>query len=323
MSDCINNIVVLGLCDDPAPSSGFKLLDAAGISIKNLNNIADDSSIQGLQLAANKKVVALNMVRNDFLAALSSKNVVTQLANRTYKSSNFITNSNIGNYNGERGLTLFRSRNIRGELTKQTIYSVDIYGTSNANIDLIIYDAGVKTEYEFTLVNGQINTFGINYKVRACREHEFCRVVIDNNIFSPAQAVIECKEGCNNTMPNECGFVKGWDGQRQVKNEGYGININFSCECDYESLLCSLSKTYIGELIWLKWQELIFDEQYKTNRFDNWVIYNRDELPQYIEKLEAQYANQWNNLNAGLYDMLKIYRDSCLNCRNTRFVVNG
>lgn len=323
MNDCLNNIVTLGACDDEAPSSGFKLLDAAGISIKNLNNIADDSYIKGVELAERKKQVALNIVRNDFLSALAAKNVVTQLVDRTYSSSTFITNSTLGIYNGERGLTLFRSRNIRGNLTKQTISSVDIYGSATGNIDLVIYDAGIKTEYEFTLVNGQVNTFSINYEVRSSNDAEFCRVVINNSTFQPASATIACKEGCNNTMPNECGYIRGWDGSKQVKNESYGININFSCQCDYESLLCSFSKTYIGELIWLKWQSLIFDEQYKTNRFVNWVIYNRDDLPGYIESLESQYASQWNNLNAGLYNMLKVYRDSCIDCRSVRFVTNG
>src|SRR5690606_7498435 len=157
---------------------------------------------------------------------------------------------------------------------------------------------GYKTlSWPVTFVAGQVNTFdssnlsGFDYVVTG----KEARIVFDAPDISFASSIITCLLGCNNTTPNECAWADGWDGNKAVKAEGFGMNIIFSCECNYDQVLCDISKSFSGELIWLKWQILVYEEQYKSNRLSNWVIYNRDEIMDVIiPDLQNRYNTRWN-----------------------------
>ncbi len=97
-----------------------------------------------------------------------------------------------------------------------------------------------------------------------------------------------------------CGYANGWDGSIPVKSEGYGVNVQFYCECDYTQILCDLAPSYSGELIWLKWQILLFEEQLMSNRFNDWVIYNEEQIQNtHLPQLRSAYNNKWNSLMQG------------------------
>lgn len=316
---CLDSIVTLGSCpDDGISSSGFTLITANGISIKNLNAIANENEGTGIAFAMQKKTMAITQVKNDLIAALNVNNVATKISQTAYNASEFNPSINNGNYAGERGLTIYRPSTMRGKLRKQKITTIQLYPLTSGDFTLNIYDNGMVSHYPVTLVSGQINEFTLNYTIKGT----FARILIDNTALQLSSSKLICMLGCNGHAPNDCGYVKGWDGTKEVKWEGYGINIVFYCYCDWDQILCDLSQTYIGELIWLKWQINIFDEQYKTNRFNNWVIYNRDELPAIINSLDAEYSQKWNALMAGLFTILNNYKDDCLQCRGIRWVVN-
>ena len=64
------------------------------------------------------------------------------------------------------------------------------------------------------------------------------------------------------------------------------------------------------------------EEQYRTNRFNDWVIYNREEMPDVINQLRADYTTRWNEMMNGLFGILNTYKDDCLNCRGVKKVAN-
>lgn len=320
---CLDNIVTLGTCAEDASSSGFTLLQAAGISLKNLDNIADDQYVQGVRLAEVKKRLAINLVRNDLVSAMHSHNVVMSVTNVVYDSSTFIPSDNMGLYDGERGVVIHGNPGYRGKLRKIYIDVVQCYPLTGGVGEIVIVDTvdGIPTEfpYEVTFEANKINTFKIDYQAQS----QLVKVLIDNSEINFASAPIVCHRGCHDSMPNPCAWADGWDGTANVKREGYGINVKFYCKCDYDELLCQIDKKLIGELIWLKWQELVFDEQYKTNRFNAWVVYNREDLVKaIIPDISGQYNSKWTALMRGLFNILKSLRDDCLDCRGIRKVTN-
>jgi len=107
------------------------------------------------------------------------------------------------------------------------------------------------------------------------------------------------------------------------KGDAFGINVNFQCYCDYDQLLCDMSKTYIGELIFIKARILLLEEHLRSNRLTNWIIYNREETADNKKELEASYISRWNTFIDSLPGILKSYRDECIDCRGIRWVVNG
>lgn len=324
---CYDDIVTLGLCpDDGTPTSGFELIKAPGISLKNLGDIASDSYIKGSELAMEKKSQALTIFKNDFIGALQANQVVATISEPVYNSSVINQYSNKGTYAGYRGLTLNKASSYRGTLRQTIIKSVQCYPLASGDTVLLL-DDGINTySYPITLVANQVNTFnednlsGFPFVIRDTANA--IRVTIDQTQIAFASAELTCGIGCNGGLPNPCGYVEGWDGTAKIKGEGYGINLEFYCSCNYEQVLCDLSKSFSGELIWLKWQILIFQEHRMSNRFSSMVIYNKEQTEEWLKELERQYVNKWNSMMQGLFGILKTYKDDCLNCRDARWITN-
>lgn len=326
---CLDNIVSLGYCSDETPSlSGFTLSQAAGISILNLADTATETYGQGIAMAEAKKTLSILQVKNDFIGALQANKIVTTISEPTYQSSVFNTSVNNGTYAGYRGITVHKSGTYRGgRLRKTFIKSIQLYPLSSGETTINIEDGYNSYSYAVEVVGGQVNTFNEdnldNFPFVMAENFDTIRITVDNTNIAFASSVITCMKGCNGTVPNPCGWVDGWDGTRAIKAEGYGINVEFYCQCDYEQVLCDLAKSFMGELIWLKWQINIFDEQYKSNRFTDWVVYGHEEIQKVIlPDLERQYNNKWNALMNGVFGILQTYKDDCLNCRSIRWRTN-
>lgn len=318
---CIDNIVTTGLCADGETStSGFTLLQAEGMSLNNFANITTETYRSGLEMVLAKKQLAITQVKNDFLAALAQNNVMPQIANPKYDSSRFVPSTNIGS-GSNRGVIIRKSKS-RGALRKHRIDSIEVYPFGNGQATIKIIDGDRVTSWAVNLVANQINSFtsteigGLPYDIN----NDTVRVYVDTDVNLASSEVI-CRTGCNGTVPNDCAYANGWDGSKEVKSEGYGVNVIFYCECDYTQIICDSAPSF-GEIIWLKWQINILREQQLSNRLNDLVIYSQEELPDYISRLNAEYVSKWNGLMAGMYSILNRYRDYCLNCRGIKWVVN-
>lgn len=316
------------MCPDEAESlSGFTLLKAAGISPLNLAKTATEQYGQGVEMAMQKKELALTQFRNDFIGALQANKVVATISEPTYNSSVFNKSVSNETYTGYRGVTVHKSSSYRGSIRKTYIKTIQLYPLSSGEAVLNIQDGYNSYSYSIELVANEVNTFNAenldDFPFQIPATSSAVRITVDNTEIAFCSSVITCMKGCNGSMPNPCAWVDGWDGTRAVKSEGYGINVEFYCQCDYEQVICDLSKSFSGELIWLKWQIAIFDEQFKSNRFNNWVVYNHEEIQKTIlPDLERQYNNKWNALMNGVFGILQTYKDDCLNCRGVRWKNN-
>lgn len=324
---CLDNIVTLGLCaDEPVSSSGFTLLNAAGINLKNLALITD-SGASGVDMALEVKQRSIIQVRNDFISALQLNQIVPAVSKPAYETGMFITANSVGTFDGYRGVNVYKNNAYKGNLRKTILESIQVYPLASGDSTIKVFDGFNTYTYAVTLVANQINVFdqtqlaGFPFELPA--QSGAVRVTIDQSTIPFLSTKITCMKGCGGGMPNPCGWADGWDGTAATKNEGYGMVLTFKCECDYDKVLCDLSKSFMGELIWLKWQYNIFDEQYKSNRFENLVIYDREDLLENImPDIENRYNEKWNALMKGLLDVLRTYRDDCLDCRRTRFFAN-
>ena len=213
---CLDNIVTTGLCDDEQPSlSGFTLVDAPEITIRNLNDSASETYVQGIKLANAKIRLAYIQVKNDLLGAMQVNNVIPTLVEQLYNTSTFNPSVTIAAANIERGITLHKNPRYRGKIRKTCIAKIQVYPLASGNTDILIYDGGVKTTYPVALVANQVNTFEIDYQLCSA----FARVLINDNSFPMASAISICGIGCGGKQPNECGYAMGWNGTIDV-NKG-------------------------------------------------------------------------------------------------------
>lgn len=303
--------------------SGLDLMDAPEISARNLANIANEEYITGLNLAKKKVQQAIILVRNDMMSVMAANKVMPLLSVKKYTIGEFKTTVNYPAEAKERGVTLYKNKKIRGALRKLTIHNVQVYALADKEqATLKIYDdcaGGVISTYHIDLLANQVNTFNVEYTIKGT----FARVLLDGADVPVAGTYLSCFTGCNGTMPNDCGYTKGWYDDKEISSkEGFGINLEFSCACDYEQLLCDLAKTYVGEIVWLKSRVLLMEEHLRTNRLNNWVVYGREETKEYLVDIENQYREKWKVFVNAMPALLKQFADDCIQCYGIRWVTN-
>lgn len=319
---CTDNIVTISdICNNRRENSlsGFDLMDAPEISTNNLASIAKEDYVSGFAMATNILRRSVIEVKNDFIGALQANNVMADIVHAVYDTSEFRPATIVDAADLNRGVTLYKVKK-PGKLRKTKITKVQLYPLASAeSAQLMLIDNGKQYNYNIQLVADQVNTFTLNHTV----EGESARVLINQADIPFASAYVKCGTGCDGSMPNDCGYALGYDGSKDTRSkEGYGINIQFQCICDYEELLCDFDKSVIGELIYIKARYNILDEQYKSNRFNDWVVYDQEKMEGIRGELHAEYREKWNRLMQGFYETLKRYRDSCLDCKGVRWVVN-
>lgn len=320
MSDCLDSIVTIKSRCAPGDVglSGYDLMDAPEISTKQAAAVANEDYVKGVTVLEEKLKLAVLDVKNDFLGLIHGNGFATSLSVPVYESGIFNPAIQNSFSNLERGLTIYPAGSSR-KLSKLTISEISIYPLiSGDSIPVKIYDNGSVYQYLFNLEANQVNTFPISHELSGA----FARVVMSNSVITTASTQITCYVGCNGTVPNPCGYIKGYNGNGETAKEGFGINIKFSCECSYDQILCDIAKSYTGKLIWLKSRMHVMDEHLSSTRLNKIVIYGRDEIEKMRVKVEGEYVEYWNNLVKALPQLLRPYQGSCIDCKGIKMVTN-
>lgn len=319
---CLDNIVsVKDFCNPNAieniGSSGYDIMNAPEISLKRVSAIVTDEHTQVRKFILDVVKQATNDIKNDFLGALSL-NYRTDLSQQSYESSIFKSDE-LPTSNAERGFTFYKANYSSRSLKTAVIEKVYINALEvKDNVEFYIYDGDLKTTFVVNVKKLGINPFPINYKVRSSS----ARIVMKGNALKVASTRLICFVGCNNTLPNDCGNTKSFNDGHTSNKEGYGLGIKFSCLCDYDKMLCDLSNSFVGKLVYLKTRIMLLEYAKHSDRFNNVVIFGSTEKDQLISQLTSEYNQCWNTLVSSLPNTLKAYKGDCVECKGIQIKVN-
>lgn len=319
--NCLQNIVsVSNPCESVKvqSASGYDILDAPELSLSNISQIANSDEPNGYLFLKKQLEFAVRDVNNDFIALLNTNNLIVQLGKDSISTGEF-TSSYVNVPNEKQGITIHRNLNQHrpNSIKKLSIRNILIYPTQDHTSTILYIQDGVEvTEIPIQLFGNRINKFTIDYVVKNA---DHVSIYLDN--IETYSSQLTCLIGCGGTIPNECGYVKGYNNGTIVQREGYGINAVFGCDCDYESLLCRFSKTYIGEIIYLKTRSNILKERLYNERVTPYIIYGREEAEKLQVEIENEYREKWNAFVKSVPDLLSKDSD-CINCRRISLVVN-
>ncbi|ADX66963.1 Uncharacterised protein [Weeksella virosa] len=321
MSTCLDNIVsVSNPCSNEKAfnTSGYDLLDAPEINLSNISQIANSDQPNGYEFLKAQLKFAIRDVVNDFISVLNTNNLITQLVSDQIITGQF-DNSLNNPIAGKCGITINRNQQYYepNSIKRLTIHSVMIFPVDDhEKTNLFIQQGTVIKTFPIKLIGGKINKYSINYKSEG---NDPIHVYLEN--IETYSSELTCLIGCNGSMPNQCGFVKGYKNGTEIQKEGFGINIAFSCDCDYESLLCRYAKSYVGKIIYLKSRANILQERLNNDRITSFIIYGREHATELHEKVENEYRETWNSFVESLPNLL-INDSDCINCKRVKIVVN-
>lgn len=323
---CLDNIVTVGICDEAeANFSGFRLIDAPGISQEYLAKIADTDERSGLNLALAKKRIAVLKVKNSFVNTMSSNAVAADISTAIVSSGDFKGTPTALSQNYQ-GVVIHKAR--QGDsLKRMFLKTISFIPQSDGVMTLRIEDGYDYYSYNIAVTAGNVNVIDTTTLTSDGGPFEIksgaVKVLILKSEIALAKSSITCLKGCGGTLPNTCGWVDGWDGVYSVKSDGFGLVVQFNCECDYDELFCNLSSGIVGELVFLAWQMEVMQEHALSNRFSNIVVYQRKEIMDYwLPKLSSEYEKKWEDFAVSFKDIIKNVNSDCIVCKGIKWVVN-
>lgn len=319
---CLDNIIsVRDYCSTERPTSlsGLDLMDAPELNQSRMAKMVDADFVKGYDLA--KDVVRRSGIEltNDFLAVLAANRVSADIIEPVHKSSAFEATTVYPSADYERGFTLYKANVHKSRLKKVVISKVFINASTAADSNQIkIYDNGTITTFNVKVEIG-LNEYEVNYTLSG----DSARIVLAANSVNVYATKLICHVGCNGTVPNSCAYTKSWNNGSEISiKEGFGLGAEFHCECDFEQLICNMSRTYIGNLLYLKSRIKLLEEAIYSDRMNNFIVYGKDESKEHRSELINEYNSEWNTMVAALPNLLSKYNDDCLQCRSVTWKTN-
>ena len=312
---CLNNIIsVRDHCQNQLAqsSSGYDLMDAPEINLAHLNDVANAEYLKGLNLLKNCVRLAIRDLETDFIQVLHANNFTANLHAEEISTGVFSSEYS-NNGTGLKGIVLHKN-NVRG-IKKLKVSKIRIYPQNDHESATIkIIDSGRISELVVQLVGGRINEFLTDYVV----EGNDVKILMEG--VETLSSQLTCLLGCHGSVPNSCGYVKGWNGSAEIQKEGFGINAVFTCECDYSQILCRQSKSYVGKLLWLKARINVLEERVHSSRLNPFIIYGSEDAKKQRIELIQEYNADWNIFIDTIPHA--ITNDECFNCTGAKLVTN-
>lgn len=313
---CLENIVsVRDVCAEQViiSSSGYDLMDAPEIDIARINDIANAEYNTGLKILKNCVRLALRDIETDFISVLSANKISVTNYSYDVVTGNFSTQYLNGS-TGQKGIVIHRQSN--SGVKKIRIKKIRIYPVNDhANAQLKLIDSGRESTMSIALTGGKVNEFAIDYFV----EGSDVKIVLEG--VQTYSSELTCLLGCGGSIPNDCGYVKGWNGTTEIQKEGFGINAVFSCECDYSQILCQQSKNFVGQLIWLKARIYALEERINSSRINPFIIYGQEDAKNQRIELLNEYNKKWNVFIETIPNLIT-GNDDCFECKKAKIVTN-
>lgn len=322
---CLNSIVTLGSCGDNSESlSGFKLISAAGISTDTLAKLATSDNHTGVKLALEKKGVALLKVKNDVMNVLVESGAVTDITDLEYTTGDILMDKGLeaaANY--YRGVSVHMARP-NDTVMRMVVPSFSFIPSATGTVSFMLRDGVTVHNFDIEVEGGVLNTvqlsdvLGEEYVVKTGK----VTIAAITNTIQFYKSSVTCLKGCNGAKPNGCGWADGYKDGGRVRTDGFGIVVHFRCYCDYDELLCALSKTLVGELIYLKWQIEIFEENALSTRFNEITVYRGEEAAERAAVLSDEYRAKFKALAKNLKRHISRINTKCVKCLGVKWVTN-
>ncbi|KAB1228448.1 hypothetical protein [Chryseobacterium viscerum] len=313
---CLEKIVtVRDVCAEQVTfsSSGYDLMDAPEIDIAKINDIATAEYNTGFKILKNCIRLALRDIETDFISVLFANKISASNNSYDVVTGNFSTQyQNSGS--GQKGIVIHKQG--RSGIKKIHIKKIRIYPVNdNSNAQLKFIDSGKESVINVSLIGGKINEFATDYFV----EGDNVKIVLEG--VETYSSELTCLLGCGGTIPNDCGYVKGWNGLSETQKEGFGINAVFSCECDYSQVLCQQSKNFVGLLVFLKARIYAMEERINSTRINPFIIYGQETAKEKRIELISEYNSKWNVFIDTIPNAIS-GNDDCFECKKSKMVTN-
>lgn len=312
---CLEHIISIPGCGNEESLSGYSITDLTGISIKQSANVATEKHVSGLNLLRDVRRRAYMAVRNDVITFLKGNGYIANSTTSAWSTMELRDGSieaatSAGDY---RGIVIKKTQ--RGSvLHKMHIPYVMVKAAHTGTLLLRVEDGENAITYPFESVSGSISKVKINYTAESDVVYLLLPDTIDVYSVKP-----NCSCGGSSTPKSKYFTTKGYYNGIETKQEGFGIWTDVVGKCEYDYLLCYLATDgLLGEIVMYKAGVFIMDEQIKSDRFNYYTVYDKEQAAQTGQEWENHYRERFNTLVQSLPKILPNIDPLCIDCRSRR-----
>lgn len=302
-------------CNPTPPSSNLYLEALEGISLKRAANIADSSYKQGVKMAEDKVIHAIQILESVIQGKLMQLQYFLPPAPPNKEFCSFRDDKTNGVAAADRGVQIYQN-NLLSPFSSFFIEKIYIKVTSTQTKTIKIEDeeGNLLTSYTANLIANKLHTIEANYALFGTQSY----VVMDNSDVETyktnCRKNTECCSGDASKRPNKLFSVKGWDGANcSTDGEGYGIGIRGGLRCDISTLMCFILP-YIKHAVLYQTGVEILNELLASDRLNCVTIYSKEWAAEKIPQWQAEVEGILNATIPTLLDTLKKRDKHCINC---------
>jgi hypothetical protein len=301
-------------CNTTPPKSGLYLEGLEGISLKRAANIADSGYKQGVLMAEDKVIHALQVLESVVAGKLMLLQTFLPPAPPALEFCTFNDNLN-GVAVEDRGLQIYQN-NLLSPFSSFFIEKIFVKSNTTVTKTIKVEDevGNLLTSFSAPLIANKLHTIEANFALFGTQSY----VVMDNSDLSTYKTNCrknsECCSGDATTRPNKLFSVKGWDGSNcSGDGNSYGIAVRGGLRCDISSLMCFILP-YIKQAVLYQSGIEILNEMLASDRLNCVTIYSKEWATEKIPEWEFRVEDILNSTIPTLLQTLKERDKHCVNC---------
>ena len=306
---CLEGYIGVGVnCQSEESDSGKYLTDLAGITLQNIDAIANASQLSFAGVFKDVEKRAISRLSKDVLAFMKTQ----------YNLKKVLETYNVGGEIGNTVSSLNKKQGIRvkyydtfSELLKLHITKVTLNAVSIATTDITIYIDSILVYTKSITTSIGLNDIYINKSF----DSEEIVVVYDSSVFADVNSsILEdrtcCLVGCNTVFIEAIQFDT--IANIELTNNLYGFSCDISLRCSYDAILCGNIDIYSDAFIYALGMELMRERIYsdRVNRFTTVDKKRAEELLQFYTDDYTQFLQTANNT-------IHLSDDFCIECLET------
>lgn len=327
-TNCLIDFIGLEGCGTAVPDSGLHVNSLPGISLKSVDDTADQEQVTFASVWADVQLRATRRFFTDLRTELSRRFKIKS-ASQLVDIGEVLGSTTTAASAKYRGLFIdldgFTSTSyVQSNFQQINISTIRIYLLAAVNPVVKIFDAITGTQlFTHTMTGGAIgwNTIDVYEKFTARKVF----IAYDSTLAIGSNLNIENTGCCN----DECGSII-YGGESSIAstvkeasitkgNDSFGLSVCYDIQCTYDAFVCCHKELFANPLWYLLGSQLLFELQY-SNRINYYTTINAQKAKELRAEFELIYKDELTQVVSGL-NMNTL--DCCLECNDQVVIKNS
>lgn len=305
---CLEGYIGVGVnCQTEASVSGKYLTDLAGVTLQNIDAVANANQLSFFGVFADVQKRAISRLSKDVLSYMKTQYDLKKVLN-TYTTGGELGDT-VSSLNKKHGLQI-QSFNCESELLRFYVSKVYLYALEVKETTITIYSDEVLLYTKTFTTSAGWNEVYVN------RTFDSLDLIVayDSAPFDNVKDLEFTNDLCDCDC-NDCEvvFKKGieYDVITDVtqKNNTYGLKADVSLRCSYDAILCGNIDVYADAYLYALGIELMRERIY-SDRVNRFTTVDKKRAEELLQLYTADYTDFLQTAN----DTVHLDNDTCIDC---------